>query len=61
MEIGYENPCFFKEFDEFYDLVKGDNQRISYEDFIAPVFVMNAVKRSFEQGGKEVEVKTAEI
>ena len=61
MEIGYENPCFFKEFDEFYDLVKGADQRISYEDFIAPVFVMNAVKRSFEQGGKEVEVKKAEI
>lgn len=60
MPIAYENPCFFKEFDEFIDLVKGDAQRITYEDFIAPVFVMNAIKRSIDSG-KEEKVNKFEL
>ena len=45
---------------EFHDIVKGADQRITYEDFIAPVFVMNAIKRSIDTG-KECEVKTFKI
>ncbi len=60
MVIGYDNPCFFKEFEEFIDLVKGAAQRITYEDFIAPVFVMNAIKRSIDSG-KEEKVNKFEL
>ena len=48
--------CFLKEFDEFYELLCGGEQKISYEDFIAPVFVLNAIYRSMNSGEK-VEIK----
>ena len=46
--------CFRREFREFYDLLSGGEQNISYEDFISPVFVMNAICRSFESGKEEM-------
>lgn len=49
--------CFKLEFDEFYGLLCGDAQRRSYQDFIAPVFVLNAIKRSIDSG-KEEKVNT---
>lgn len=52
--------CFYNEFKAFYDLLCGEEQAMSYEDFIAPVFVMNAVERSLNSG-KEEEVKRFEI
>lgn len=55
-----ESPCFRAEFDEFYDLLNGGKQKKSYSDFIAPVFVMNAVKRSMD-GGKEEKVIKFEL
>ena len=51
---------FRAEFDEFYDLLNGGEQKKSYSDFIAPVFVMNAVKRSLG-GGKEEKVNKFEL
>lgn len=47
--------CFKLEFDEFYGLLCGEEQRRSYQDFIAPVFVLNAIQRSLDSG-KEEEV-----
>lgn len=47
------NPCFRIEFDEFCDILRGGKQHISYEDFIAPVFVQNAIARSLETGNEE--------
>lgn len=44
--INENSPCFRAEFDEFYGLLSGKEQRLSYENFIAPVFVMNAIQRS---------------
>lgn len=55
-----ESDCFKVEFDEFYSLLKGGEQRLSYKDFIAPVFVMNAVKQSLESN-REVAVREFEI
>ncbi|MBQ4137877.1 MAG: Gfo/Idh/MocA family oxidoreductase [Clostridia bacterium] len=48
-----DNPCFHTEFDEFYKLLCGEKQSGSYKDFIAPVFVMNAIVRSLESGNEE--------
>lgn len=48
--------CQEEEFAAFYRILKGGPQEQSYEDFIAPVFVLNAVFRSMESG-KEEEVR----
>ena len=46
--------CFEEEFELFYKILKGEEQHKSYEDFIAPVFVINAISRSLESGNEEV-------
>ena len=53
LPINELNPCFKMEFDSFYGLLCGEKQRFSYEDFIAPVFVLNAIQRSLESGNEE--------
>lgn len=53
-------PCFLAEFDEFYELLCGEEQKVSYDDFIAPVFVLNAINESIETG-VEVEVKEYKV
>ena len=45
--------CFEKEFMEFYRLLQGEAQKQSYEDFFAPVYVLNAIARSLESGKEE--------
>lgn len=45
--------CFVREFDEFCDLLRGGEQKISYGDFIAPVFVLCAIHRSLASGREE--------
>ena len=54
------SPCFKIEFDEFYQLLCGAVQKRSYKDFIAPVFVMNAVNRSLTDNC-EVSVRSYEV
>lgn len=49
-----DNKCFYDEFDEFYELLCGNEQKISYKDFISPVFVINAIIRSLESGKEEI-------
>lgn len=44
---------FYHEFTEFHDLLLGKPQKKTYEDFFAPVYVLNAVKRSLESGKEE--------
>ena len=44
---------FKREFMEFYELLEGKPQKQSYEDFFAPVYVMNALVRSWESGKEE--------
>lgn len=55
-----DSPCFRIEFDEFYQLLCGDEQKKSYKEFIAPVFVMNAVNRSLADNC-EVSVRSYEV
>ena len=50
------DDCFLEEFDHFYDIMSGEDQIVSYKDFIAPVFVLNAIERSLTSG-KEEKVK----
>ena len=60
LSITENNPCFKIEFSEFYGLLNGKEQRRSYEDFIAPVFVLNAIKKSLD-AGEEIRVEKFEI
>ena len=45
--------CFTRELDEFCDLLRGGKQTVTYDDFIAPVFTLNAIHRSLESGQEE--------
>ena len=47
------DDCFVKEFLDFYDLLNGKPQKQSYEDFFAPVYILNAIHRSLESGCME--------
>ena len=53
LDISLSSDCFYKEFKEFYGLLEGAKQTISYEEFISPVFIMNAIVRSLESGKEE--------
>ncbi len=44
---------FQKEFKAFHDLLQGKEQTQSYEDFFAPVFVLNAIYRAINSGKEE--------
>lgn len=46
--------CFEQEFEEFYKLLKGKNQEKTYEDFFAPVFILNAIDRSLKNNSEEI-------
>ena len=48
------DDCFKREFMGFYDLLCGKPQRQSYEDFFAPVYIMNAIDRAIKSGEEEV-------
>lgn len=48
-----DNVCFEREFEEFYELLVGGKQKCTYEDFIAPVFILNAIERSMASGKEE--------
>ena len=54
---GYEIPItsdwFYKEFAEYYWLLCGEPQTETYEEFIAPVFIINAIVRSLASGKEE--------
>ncbi len=45
--------CFVKEFDAFYDILSGAEQQVDNRNFIMPVFVLNAIKRSLDSGKEE--------
>ncbi len=60
LSINTDSYVFEKEFAEFYGLLNGEKQRLSYKDFIATVFIMNAIYKSMETG-EEVKVRRYEV
>ena len=42
--------CPESEFAAFYQILKGGEQEQSYDDFFAPVFILNAIHRSIQSG-----------
>ncbi len=53
IDLPGDSPCFRIEFEAFYKLLLGEKQQQSYKDFIAPVFVINAINRSLISGNEE--------
>lgn len=52
-EIPVTNDWFYEEFKEFYGILSGNAQAAAYDEFISPVFIMNAIERSLESGQEE--------
>lgn len=42
-----------REFYSFYDILKGKEQHLNYNELFSPVFIMNAIERSLESGNEE--------
>ncbi len=42
-----------KEFDTFYQLLKGGEMKESYDEFFSPVYILNAIDRSLKSGKEE--------
>ena len=59
-EYPVDDSCFKTEFSNILSLLNGGEQKISYDDMIAPVFVMNAISRSLESG-EECKVKEFKV
>ena len=49
--------CFNREFDEYHKLLNGAEQKLTYEEFASPVFILNAIARSLESGNEEEVLK----
>lgn len=52
-KFGFDG-CFEKEFASFYNILTGGNQEQTYDEFIAPVFILNAIERSLNSGRLEI-------
>lgn len=52
--------CFEKEFMEYYELLTTKEQRRSYEEVFAPVYVLNALDRAMKSGCTEAVNKSGE-
>ena len=50
LEIEFTEKDWNQEFLEFHDLLHGKPQKQSYEDFFAPVYILNAIDRSLRSG-----------
>ena len=45
---------FYEEFKEFYGILSGESQKVTYKEFVSPVFIMNAIERSLKSGKEEL-------
>ena len=50
---GPGNDWIYAEFKDYYDILCGKETSVSPEDFVRPVFVMNAIMRAIESGREE--------
>ena len=52
-KFGFGN-CFEQEFASFYNILTGGAQEQTYDEFMAPVFILNAIERSMNSGRLEI-------
>lgn len=53
IEIPATNDWFYKEFKEFYRILSEEKQTVEYDEFISPVFIMNAIEKAMKSGNEE--------
>ncbi len=51
--ITIDSAIFLAEWESFYNLLQGGKGELSYEEFISPVFILNAIDRSMQSGEEE--------
>lgn len=59
-EVPTSKNWFEREFEDFDRLMNGEPQKLSYEDFIAPVFILDATKRSLDSR-EEIKIEYASL
>ncbi len=60
LDVAVSPSAYDREFGDFQNILTGGEQRESYKDFIAPVFILNAIDRSLKSGKME-EVKEYDV
>jgi hypothetical protein len=53
-EIPTTTDWYYREFKEFAEILDGGEQTCTHEEFISPVFIMNAIERSLNGGREEI-------
>ncbi len=53
IDVNLTDEDFYAEFREFHNLLGGAEPTLTYEEFVSPVFIMNAIMRSLESGREE--------
>lgn len=53
VDIAFCNDWFYREFKAYYDVLNGAKMKETYDGFVAPVFILNAIDRSLKSGCEE--------
>ncbi len=59
-DIVFTEEWYYNEFREFYELLGGAAQPLTYKEFISPVFILNAIERALKSGLDE-KIEYAEV
>ena len=51
------DDIFLRECEEFVNMIRTGEMIRSYEDLIKPVYLLSAIKESYESGGKKVDIE----
>ena len=51
------DDIFLRECEEFVNMIRTGEMKRSYEDLIKPVYLLSAIKESYESGGKKVDIE----
>ena len=53
LDVTFCNDWFYREFKAYYDVLSGAKMKETYDEFVAPVFILNAIDRSLKSGCEE--------
>lgn len=58
--LTFERTSFVHEMNDMLDLLRGGEMKLTYDEFILPVFIMNAIERSYTTG-ETVEISPEKV
>lgn len=53
LDVSFCSDWFYREFKAYYEVLSGAKMKETYEGFVAPVFILNAIDRSLKSGCEE--------